>query len=479
MNGETSGAEGGQNSNTRVQPSSSGDQTTRKRVTLNYPEMAAPSTPERSRGPYPSTPAPTTSQCAEQARGAGPSTSTPTTSWYAAASPTLSPLNPFSEDYSPPSSPGSGFCGTTPENSPASQRLFTSYVPETPASTHRGEAAVGAQQSGSVGLKKAKFPELFSGTKSDLQDYLRHFEIVSRMNGWSEEEMGPVLASSLRGSAQQVLGDLPPGEMENFQAILRALKRRFDPDGRESLRKSEFRARIKRKNESVSEYGFALNRLATSAFPKMTQEAREDLIIDQFILGLPTTDMQGHVELNKPATIDKAIALATQFESFHGRHKGRKPEDKASHSNLPEKPVRLVDKAKEDDKVLKELQGVREATQGLKEAMQGVKEAMQMLTNRQGNRPPPPPPINPRPAQPPINPRPARRDMPCFNCGDPAHLWRECPHPPLSGNRNQQWGAQNRSPPQQKYPQQNGSGSGTTGARARQPTQSAGQRSEN
>ena len=50
MNGETSGAERSQTSDARVQSSDSGDQTTRKRVTLNYPEVAAPSMPELGHG---------------------------------------------------------------------------------------------------------------------------------------------------------------------------------------------------------------------------------------------------------------------------------------------------------------------------------------------------------------------------------------------------------------------------------------------
>ena len=49
MIGETSGAEGSQNPNTRVQPSGSGDQTTRKRITLIYPGLAVK---QRQRGAF-------------------------------------------------------------------------------------------------------------------------------------------------------------------------------------------------------------------------------------------------------------------------------------------------------------------------------------------------------------------------------------------------------------------------------------------
>ena len=174
----------------------------------------------------------------------------------------------------------------------------------------------------SFGFRKARNPETYSG-KTDLEDWIRHFEIISRWNGWSEEEMGSNMASSLKGKAQQVLRDLPIKEMEDYQSILRALKRRFDPEEREGFHKDHFKTRYKKEEESSSEYGFTLSRIAASAYPRMAPKDREEIVIDQFINGLPTREIQKHVKFGNPQTLDKAIALATEYEGFEGSQSGR------------------------------------------------------------------------------------------------------------------------------------------------------------
>ena len=177
--------------------------------------------------------------------------------------------------------------------------------------------------------RKERIPDTFAGVKTELKDFICHFETVARWNGWNEEEKGANLAISLRGSAQQVLRDLSEGEREDFSAILRALERRFDPGERESLKRLEFRNRQRRRDESIVEFGFALNRLVHSAYPTMSVEAKETLAIDQFIAGLPSRDLRRHVQFGHPSSVHEAIALATEFESFDAKVDNRKPEDAA------------------------------------------------------------------------------------------------------------------------------------------------------
>ena len=295
-----------------------GDRGTRTPSPTNYAQIQpATSLDGQSADPFtpvrPAAPSPTTSTPSNSNLSQGPSDS-----------PALSPLNPFSANYTPSAS-----------QRPMSSSSFTraEITPQSPSMIN---------QSGSFSQRKAKTPDTFSG-KSDLEDWLRHFEIISRWNGWNEEEMGSSLASSLRGNAQQVLRDLPAAEMENFDSIVYALKRRFDPEEREGSHKDHFKTRIKKKDESISEYGFALSRLAISAYPRMSQKDREEIVIDQFINGLPFWDLQKHVKFGKPENIDQALALATEYESFDGRFQGQKPED---HS---ERPVRVIDKKMEDE----------------------------------------------------------------------------------------------------------------------------------
>ena len=85
---------------------------------------------------------------------------------------------------------------------------------------------------------------------------------------------------------------------------------------KENLHRVEFRSRFKKKGESVTEYGFALNRIASDAYPRMPPEARETIVIDQFVSGLPSKDLRRHIQFHRPSSIHEAIALASEFESF-------------------------------------------------------------------------------------------------------------------------------------------------------------------
>ena len=202
--------------------------------------------------------------------------------------------------------------------------------------------------------QKQKFPNTFSGTDSDLQDYLIHFEIISKLNGWSEAEKGSYLALSLQGNAQQLLRDLPAEKVENYQSIVEILKRRFDPDEREILWRIEFRKRLKMQNESVTEYGFVLKRLANSAYPRMPHSAIEALTIDQFIDGLPSYELKKHVQFGHPTTLNQAIALATELDSFERGFKD---------STLSESSMKAEEKTEGESKILQILE---ELAMGLK-----------------------------------------------------------------------------------------------------------------
>ena len=167
-------------------------------------------------------------------------------------------------------------------------------------------------------MRKAKEPEKFDGQSTDWQDYFVQFENVARWNNWSNIEKAQQLVMSLKGNAQRLLSELNPIYLDNYDYIVQVLNRRFNPVERETAFRCEFRNRRQNRSESAAEFGYALQKLSTKAYPNVQSNAREMYVIDQFVHGLTRPELRSHVQYRHPSTIDAAIALATEFEAFEG-----------------------------------------------------------------------------------------------------------------------------------------------------------------
>lgn len=101
---------------------------------------------------------------------------------------------------------------------------------------------------------------------------------------------------------------------------------RFSPRERASSYKAEIKTKRRQTGESVADFGHSLRRLAIKEYPNCSFASVETHVIDQFIYGLGDIDLRKHVQFNHPSTIDKAIALAVEYESFVGKcDERRKP----------------------------------------------------------------------------------------------------------------------------------------------------------
>ena len=79
-----------------------------------------------------------------------------------------------------------------------------------------------------------------------------------------------------------------------------------------------FRNRSKRKDETYIELGHTLRRLATRAFPCLSHDAHETMVLEQFLMGLQGADMRKHVRLAHPKGLDGAVMLTTEYENICG-----------------------------------------------------------------------------------------------------------------------------------------------------------------
>ena len=72
-------------------------------------------------------------------------------------------------------------------------------------------------------------PDVFSATETSFNDWLNHFELCARINGWSNEQACQQLAVCLRGRAQRVYTTLPQEERESYQSLVTALRLNLEP----------------------------------------------------------------------------------------------------------------------------------------------------------------------------------------------------------------------------------------------------------
>ena len=212
-------------------------------------------------------------------------------------------------------------------------------------------------------------PDKFDGEKTDWTDYLKHFETVSEWNGWSYREKGMQLAMSLRGQAQRVLGDISfYGNVEDFDSLVKELTRRFSPVERETSYRLEFRNRFRNPQESVMQYGYALRRLASKAFPSIPNDCQEQWVLDQFVMGLKNHELKRHVQFGHPKSLNEAIALALEYESFEGGDSKFRPKPAKCNS------IETTNDHVGTDKILRELCSV---VQNSTKELQSIKKVVQ------------------------------------------------------------------------------------------------------
>lgn len=177
-------------------------------------------------------------------------------------------------------------------------------------------------------FRKHKEPDVYNAENVEWPDYLCHFEQVSLWNEWTDCEKATQLAMCLRGRAQRVLSELTNRELYNYFELKNALTQRFCPAERETAYRCDFRNRRRKFGESVADYGYTLRRLASRAFPSFPLDMRESLTVEQFVTGLGSQELKRYVQFSHPKSLDRAISLALEFESFEGSQDMlRKPKD--------------------------------------------------------------------------------------------------------------------------------------------------------
>ena len=316
-------------------------------------------------------------------------------------------------------------------SSPAELASGDSYSP-LPAARPKPEPRKVKEASSSARPVTNHFkPEKFDG-KSNWRDYRAQFDIVARMNGWDEKAKASHLASSLRGPALEVLGDLPEWDREDYPLLIAALEQRFGNKNQAELHKVQLKTRCKSKNESYQEMAQAIRRLTREAYPRTDASTHETLALDAFLEGISDESIREKVIDRKPLDLESAVLLAVEYEARKradslrgkGKHARVAKSESAVGSDGEKSPAGAEKKSRRNKggspaKVA--------AAQVSQDDFVALKKEMAKLAElvAQSQRANSPRSSKPRSHQ--KSPRSGRG--PCYNCQEQGHFAAECPYP--------------------------------------------------
>ncbi len=268
-------------------------------------------------------------------------------------------------------------------------------------------------------------PPLYDGTTS-WTDYLVQFDLVAELNGWDQGSMAMYLATSLRGAAQSVLGDLDEFGRRDYRTLVTSLNQRFGPQNQTQMFRALLRNRVRQPNETLPELAHEIKRLVKLAYPTGQYGILEDLAMNHFIEALPETESRWHIQQSRPQTLDEAVRVAVELEAFHMAEKQRGTGKKANRRVTFNEGPTSDQTDKQEDRLGKTEDALAQMQQMVDKGFQALEEKLSKMCvtdkdtgARDGNYKK----VDQRQD---TKTNPSRKPVECFHCGGFGHIRPEC-----------------------------------------------------
>ena len=187
-------------------------------------------------------------------------------------------------------------------------------------------------------------PGKYDGS-TDLGEYLSHFDLCIRANGWTASQAGMFLGLSLTGVARRLLTDVEPATEEGYWTLRASLERRFQPPNQVEMYKALLRARKRKVDEPLQSFGEDVLRLTRLSYPVADAGTTDSMARDNFLEGLKGQQLRHFIFQSKPKCLQDAVASGLEAEAFLESDSGKSDQScvRAAGTTMGEQLQSLVD----------------------------------------------------------------------------------------------------------------------------------------
>ena len=169
-------------------------------------------------------------------------------------------------------------------------------------------------------------PQPYNGS-TNWTDWSDRFESIAEINDWDAAAKKKWVRVSLTGRAATAYKRLPDDTRGDFGQTMKALKKRFEPESKQSLYMAELNSKKKRTSEDWAAFGEDLRVLAEKAYPDLEPAAQERLALNQFLDRIDDGQLAFAVRQKQPKTVDDAVQATLKLQSYLPTTKVTPPQD--------------------------------------------------------------------------------------------------------------------------------------------------------
>ena len=227
-----------------------------------------------------------------------------------------------------------------------------------------------------MAYRHISLPQPFA--QGDPKEWFRRFEICCKANAWDADAKAAKLPTLLEGEALAVWLELEEAEQGDYEVARGKIMKRMAPLGFTSL--EDFHSRKLHPGEALSVFLHELKSLLEQAMPDLDAQTRKQLLLHQFLTGLPTVVSRQLRATGEIHDLEKALERAKLLMTI-------KDEEQTA-------AVKQKDNASEMDELKQQISRLSEQVAALTVQRPGAKGSTQPV---------------------------------CYSCRQPGHLQRNCP----------------------------------------------------